>query len=56
MEGERTWVPGSDTAKTCSNQFSDAIGEVMVFDKRNFDYVDSDLPGQSIVIQVLVSG
>ena len=32
MEGERTWVPGGDTAKTCSNQFSDAIGEVMVFD------------------------
>jgi len=30
MEGERTWVPGGDTAKTCSNQFSDAIGEVMV--------------------------
>ena len=32
MEGERAWVPGGDTAKTCSNRFNDAIGEVMVFD------------------------
>jgi len=56
MEGERTRVPGSNTAKTFRYRLNRAIGEVMVFDERNFDHVDGGLPGQSTVIQVLVSG
>ena len=56
MKCKRTRVPGSKTAKTCSHLFNRAVGEVMVFDERNFDYVDGDLPGQSTVTQVLVSG
>ena len=43
VEGERARVPGGDTAKACSNRFNDTIGEVMVFEKRNFDHVGCDL-------------
>ena len=56
MKCKRTRVPGSYTAKTCSHLFNRAIGEVMVFYERNFDHVDGDLPDQSTVTQVLVSG